>query len=103
MNAVTNSSEWFHRRVPWWIGHAFSYSTNPRSDLRPTSLMKIYSHFGELRKAGFTMLLVEQRIARARFFANGLGLFGVGRSIAKAPASDRRRIADLVRLTFDQA
>jgi hypothetical protein len=49
------------------------------------------------------MLLVEQSIARARDFADGLGLIRAGRSIAKAPVSDRRRIADLVRLTFDQA
>src|ERR1700733_13716234 len=103
MNAVTNSSEWFHRRVPWWIGHAFSYSTNPRSDLRPTSLMKIYSHFGELRKAGLTMLLVEQRSAPPCVFFTGRGLFRRGGRSVRAPPAAPRRIADLVRLTFDQA
>jgi ABC-type branched-subunit amino acid transport system ATPase component len=34
------SGKWFHWRVPSWSGRASSYSTNPRSDLRPASSMK---------------------------------------------------------------
>jgi ABC-type branched-subunit amino acid transport system ATPase component len=49
------------------------------------------------------MLLVEQSISRARDFADALCLIRAGRSIEKVPASDRLRIADLVRMTFDQA
>jgi len=36
------------------------------------------------RKAGLTMLLVEQSIARARDFADGLSLIRAGRSIIAA-------------------
>ena len=54
-------------------------------------------------KAGLTVPPVEQSIARARDFADELCLIRAGRSIEKMPASDRGRLADLVRLTLDQA
>jgi len=75
----------------------------PSLGLAPGVIDEIYGHLGKLRKAGLTMLLVEQSIARARDFADGLCLIRAGRSIEKVPATDHRRIADLVRLTFDQA
>jgi len=50
-----------------------------------------------------TILLVEQSIARAHDFADGLQLIRAGWLIKKVPASDRRRITNLVRLTLDRA
>jgi branched-chain amino acid transport system ATP-binding protein len=75
----------------------------PSLGLAPVVIDEIYRYLGKLRQAGLTMLLVEQSIARARDFADGLCLIQAGRSIEKAPASDRERVADLVRMTFDQA
>jgi len=66
----------------------------PSLALAPGIVEEIYGHLGKLRKAGLTMLLVEQSIARARDFADGLRLIRAGRSIEKVWASDRRRIAD---------
>lgn len=75
----------------------------PSLGLAPGIIDEIYGHLGNLRQAGLTMLLVEQSISRASDFADGLCLIRAGRSIEKVPASERRRIDDLVRMTFDQA
>jgi branched-chain amino acid transport system ATP-binding protein len=75
----------------------------PSLGLAPAIVEEIYGHLGQLRRAGLTMLLVEQSIARARDFADHLCLVRAGRSIEKVPSTDRERIADLVRLTFHQA
>jgi ABC-type branched-subunit amino acid transport system ATPase component len=74
----------------------------PSLGLAPGIVDEIYGHLGRLREAGLTMLLVEQSIARARDFADGLCLIRAGRSIEKVLASDRQRVADLVQLTFNQ-
>ena len=75
----------------------------PTLGLAPGLIDEIYGHLGKLRQAGLTMLLVEQSISRASDFADELCLIRAGRSIEKVPASNRLRIADLVRMTFDQA
>jgi branched-chain amino acid transport system ATP-binding protein len=75
----------------------------PSLGLAPVVIDEIYGYLGKLRQAGLTMLLVEQSISRARDFADGLCLIRAARSIEKVLASDRGRIADLVRMTFEQA
>jgi branched-chain amino acid transport system ATP-binding protein len=73
----------------------------PSLGLAPVVIDEIYGYLGKLRKAGLTMLLVEQSISRASDFADVLCLVRAGRSIENAPASDRGRVADLIRMTFD--
>jgi branched-chain amino acid transport system ATP-binding protein len=75
----------------------------PSLRLAPDIIDENLRPFWKVAESGFDHATCRAEDRRARDFADGLGLIRVGPSIAKAPASDRRRIADLVRLTFDQA
>jgi branched-chain amino acid transport system ATP-binding protein len=74
----------------------------PSLGLAPAIVDEIYAHLAALRRAGLTMLLVEQSIARARDFADDLCLVQTGRSVMKVPAADHQAVAALVTRAFDQ-
>lgn len=74
----------------------------PSLGLAPGIVDEIYGHLSKLRKAGLTMLLVEQNIARARDFADELCLVQTGRSVFTVNSSDADAVAGLVKLAFNQ-
>jgi branched-chain amino acid transport system ATP-binding protein len=74
----------------------------PSLGLAPAIVDEIYAHLLTLRRAGLTMLLVEQSIARARDISDELCLLQTGRSVLTVPAADRDGVAALVARAFEQ-
>jgi len=74
----------------------------PSLGLAPAIVDEIYAHLVTLRRAGLTMLLVEQSIARAQAIADELCLLQTGRSVLSVPAADRDGVAALVARAFEE-
>ena len=74
----------------------------PSLGLAPAIVDEIYAHLVTLRRAGLTMLLVEQSIARAQAIADELCLLQTGRSVLRVPAADRDGVAALVARAFEE-
>jgi len=74
----------------------------PSLGLAPAIVDEIYAHLVTLRRAGLTMLLVEQSIARAQAISDELCLLQTGRSVLTVPAADRQGVAALVARAFEE-